>query len=54
MKTVSVQASRNYDVLIGSGLLSSLGTLLKSVTKASKAAVISETPGPQINIKDGP
>lgn len=43
MKTVSVQASKNYDVLIGSGLLSSLGTLLKSVTKASKVAVISDS-----------
>ncbi len=43
MITVSVQTSKQYDVLIGSGLLASLGTLMKSVTSATKIAVISDS-----------
>lgn len=43
MKTVSVHTSKNYDVLIGSGLLTSLGSLLKPITKATKVAVVSDS-----------
>ncbi len=43
MKTIDVTASRNYQVLIGSGLLPTLGENVKSVCKAGKAAVVSDT-----------
>lgn len=43
MKTVEVNASGRYDVLIGSGLLSQAGELVKSVAVgAEKAAVVTE------------
>lgn len=43
MKTVSVHTAKHYDVHIGSGLLISLGRLLKPLTKAAKVAVISDS-----------
>ena len=43
MKTVHVTASRSYDVLIGSGLLSSLGHLAASLGKAKKACIVSDS-----------
>ena len=43
MNTVHVTASRNYDVLISSGLLPQLGSKARELTKAKKAAIISET-----------
>ena len=43
MKVVTVNASKRYEVKIGSGLLASLGKEVRQVTKAQKVAVISET-----------
>lgn len=43
MKMIHVAASREYSVLIGSGLLSRLGTEVRKVCKAGTAAVISDT-----------
>ena len=43
MKTVHVTASRSYDVIIGSGLLPQLGNKARSLTKAKKAAIVSES-----------
>ena len=43
MKEVQVRASRTYNVLIGSGLLPTLGQEVKKVCKATKAAIVSET-----------
>lgn len=43
MKTITVKASRNYDVLIGSDLLASLGDHASRLTKAKKAAIISDS-----------
>ena len=43
MKTVTVNASRSYQVLIGNGLLSSLGTRVKEVCKPSKVAIVSDS-----------
>ena len=43
MNTVSVKASRDYEVLIGGGLLSSLGTRIRKLTKAEKVAIVSDT-----------
>lgn len=43
MKTIAVKASRSYEVTIGSGLLSTLGTHAAGLTKASKAAIISDS-----------
>lgn len=43
MKTVSVNASKSYSVLIGSGLLASLGRETAKVTKAQKIAIITDT-----------
>ena len=43
MNTVHVTASRSYDVLIGAGLLPRLGTEARRLTKAKKAAIVSET-----------
>ena len=43
MKTITVKASRNYDVLIGNGLLASLGEHAARLTKAKKAAIISDS-----------
>ena len=43
MKTVEVKASKAYNVLIGSGLLPSLGHRVKEVCKAGKAAIVSDS-----------
>lgn len=43
MKTVHVTASRNYDVLIGSDLLSSLGAHAAALEKAKKVCIVSES-----------
>jgi len=43
MKTIHVTASKEYDVKIGSGLLSALGTELSKVCKAGTAAIISDS-----------
>ena len=43
MNTVTVSASKTYDILIGSGLLPQLGAQVKKLGKASKICVVSET-----------
>lgn len=43
MNTVHVKASREYDVLIGAGLLPSVGERAAKLVKSRKAAIISET-----------
>ena len=43
MKTITVNASRRYDVHIGSGLLHQLGQYTKSLTKASKVCIVSDS-----------
>ena len=42
MKTVHVNASRSYDVLIGSGLLATLGTHAAAMKKVKKVCIVSE------------
>lgn len=43
MRKVTVKASRTYDVLIGNGLLPTLGEEVRKVCKAAKAAIVSDT-----------
>ena len=43
MKTVTVSASKTYDILIGRGLLSGVGEMVKKLGKAQKICVVSET-----------
>ena len=43
MRTVTVSASRNYDIQIGSGLLQTLGSEITKVCKAEKVAIISDS-----------
>ena len=43
MRTVQVTASRNYEVVIGSGLLPQLGEKARSLTKVKKVAIVSES-----------
>ena len=43
MNTVTVSASKTYDILIGSGLLPSLGAEVKKLGKAQKVCVVSES-----------
>jgi len=43
MNTVHVNASRSYDVLIGSGLLDTLGSYVAPMKKANKVCIVSET-----------
>ena len=43
MKTIHVTASKCYDVLVGSGLLGSLGSLTREVTQAKKALIVSDS-----------
>lgn len=43
MNTVHVKASRNYDVLIGSGLLDTLGSHAAAIKKVKKVCIVSET-----------
>jgi hypothetical protein len=44
MKTIQVNASKSYDVLIGHNLLNNLGQqLLSTLEKACKIAIISDS-----------
>ena len=43
MKTVTVTASKQYDILIGSGLLSSIGQQASALGKAAKAFILSDS-----------
>jgi len=43
MNTVTVTASKTYDILIGSNLLASLGVEAKKLGKAKKVCIVSET-----------
>lgn len=43
MKTVTVNASRTYEILIGSGLLSQLGSRVKALGKVQTVCLVSET-----------
>ena len=43
MKTVTVNASKTYDIKIGSGLLSSIGEEARALGKAKKICIISES-----------
>ena len=43
MKTISVRASQNYDVLIGSELLGQAGEYIRTVFSGKKAAIISDS-----------
>ena len=43
MKTVTIAASKTYDILIGSGLLPTLGAEAGKLGKAKKACIVSET-----------
>ena len=43
MNTVTVRASKQYDILIGSGLLPTLGAEAKKLGKAQKVCVVSES-----------
>ena len=42
MNTIHIAASREYDVLIGHGLLDELGTLAAGVVDAKTAAIVSD------------
>lgn len=42
MEKITVKASGSYDVLVGRGLLKNCGEYVKTVTKASKLAIISD------------
>ena len=43
MNTVTVSASKTYDILIGPGILSELGPRVRSLGKAQKVCLVSET-----------
>lgn len=43
MRTVPVTASRNYNVLIGSGLLATLGAHAAAINKVKKVCIVSDT-----------
>ena len=43
MKTVTVKASKTYDIHIGSGLLGTLGTEAKKLGKANKVCIVSDS-----------
>ena len=43
MNTVTVRASKQYDILIGQGLLPTLGAEAKKLGKAQKICVVSES-----------
>ena len=42
MNTIHIAASREYDVLIGHGLLDELGALVAGVVDAKTAAIVSD------------
>lgn len=43
MKTIQIQASKSYDVIIGSGLLSSIGQRTKELCNPKKVAIVSDS-----------
>jgi len=43
MKDITVNASKNYHVTIGSGVLAYTGEVLRRLTKATKAAIVSDS-----------
>ena len=43
MKTINVNASRSYDVIIGRGIIDTLGDRVKTLTKASKVCIVSDS-----------
>lgn len=43
MKTIRINASRSYEVKIGSGLLATLGSEAKNVTKAKNTVIVSDS-----------
>ena len=43
MNTVTVSASKTYDILIGPGILKELGIRVQSLGKAQKVCLVSET-----------
>ena len=43
MNTVHINASRNYDVLIGNGLLDSIGTYAVKLRKGNRACIVSDS-----------
>ncbi len=43
MKTITINASTEYQVIIGSGLQKDIGTYAASISKVSKVAIISDT-----------
>ncbi len=43
MKTVNVTASKNYQVIIGAGLLQNIGATVTTVVKPCKAAIVSDS-----------
>ena len=43
MKTITVTASKTYDVIVGSGVLSSLPSRIRLVCKAKKLAIVSDS-----------
>ena len=43
MNTVTVSASKTYDILIGPGILSELGSRVRALGKARKVCIVSET-----------
>ena len=42
MQTISVHASSSYDIFVGKGILSSCGEIIRPLTKAKRAAVITD------------
>ena len=43
MKRIQVTASKNYEVLVGRGLLQELGVHIQNLTKANKVAIVSDS-----------
>ena len=43
MKTVTVNASKQYDILIGSGLLSTIGSEVRALGKAERLCIVSDS-----------
>ena len=43
MKRIQVTASKNYEVLVGKGLLQELGVHIKNLTRANKIAIVSDS-----------
>ena len=43
MKTIKVNASRDYDVIIGSGIMHNIGCHVRELTKAHKVCIVSDS-----------